>query len=228
MNKEEEYLRSELIRVNRILSEKGLIRSSDGNISARLDHSALLISPSGVYKEAMRPEDLLVVDMDGKVMTSRMGLGPTSEILMHLNAYRLRPDINAVIHAHPPYSTALTIAGQPFPVEYIPEVLIALGDVPTAAYATPGTQGMADSVHDFILDHNCILLSHHGSLTVGTSLEEALIAVERMEHAAYTLWIAQSFGKPIPLPVAELKNLRNIGKTIRDGMLIKKSLQKDP
>jgi L-fuculose-phosphate aldolase len=216
MEKTEYTLRNELILVNRILAERGLIRSSDGNISVRLDANLLLITPSGAYKSAMTPEDLIVVDMDGKVHHARTGLSPTSETLMHLEAFRQRPDINAVIHAHPPFSTALTISGKPFPVEYIPEVLVALGDVPTAAYATPGTQGLADSIHDLILTHDSILLSHHGSLTVGRSLEEALIAVERMEHAAYTLWISQTFGAPIPLPSAELKNLRQIGKKLRE------------
>ncbi|HVM70667.1 MAG TPA: class II aldolase/adducin family protein [Anaerolineales bacterium] len=208
-------LRNELIRINRIVAERGLIRSSDGNISARLDQERLLVSPSGVYKSAMRPEDLIIIDMDGKVREAKEELHPTSETLMHLEAYRQRPDINAVIHAHPPFSTALTISGRPFPVEYIPEVLIALGEVPTADYATPGTQGLADSIHDLILQHNCILLSHHGSLTVGSTLEEALVAVERMEHAAYTLWISQAFGAPIPLAPEELENLRQIGSQLR-------------
>ena len=215
MDKNELLLRNELIRVNRILAERGLIRSSDGNISVRLNRNFLLITPSGVYKSALSPEDLIIIDMKGNVDAAKAGLHPTSETLMHLEAYRQRPDINAVIHAHPPFSTALTIAGEPFPVEFIPEVLIALGDVPTAAYATPGTQALADSVHDLILSHDCILLSHHGSLTVGRSLEEALVAIERMEHAAYTLWISRAFGAPIPLPSAELENLRQIGNHLR-------------
>jgi L-fuculose-phosphate aldolase len=215
MDKNEFRLRKELIRINRILAERGLIRSSDGNISVRMNRNSLLITPSGVYKSSMSPEDLLVMDMNGNVHTKKTGLHPTSETLMHLEAYRQRPDIHAVIHAHPPFSTALTIAGKSFPVEYIPEVLMALGDVPTAAYATPGTQGLADSIHELILSHNCLLLSHHGSLTVGYSLEDALIAVERMEHAAYTLWISQAFGAPIPLLPSELETLRQIGNQLR-------------
>jgi L-fuculose-phosphate aldolase len=215
MDKNEIRLRNEMIQVNRILVERGFIRSSDGNISVRLNCNFLLITPSGVYKSAMSPEDLIVIDMDGDVDEAKAGLQPTSETLMHLEAYRQRPDINAVIHAHPPFSTALTIAGEPFPMNLIPEVLIALGDIPTAAYATPGTQGMADRIHDLILSHDCVLLSHHGSLTVGGRLEKALIAVERMEHAAYTLWISKAFGSPIPLPSAELENLRQIGNQLR-------------
>jgi L-fuculose-phosphate aldolase len=214
MDKNEPALRNELIRVNSILTERGLIRSSDGNISVRLEDALLLITPSGVYKGGMSPDDLIVIDMDGKVHQARTGLRPTTETLMHLEVYRQRPDINAVIHAHPPFSTALTIAGKPFPVEYIPEVLVGLGDIPTAAYATPGTQGLADSIHELIRSHDCILLSHHGSLNAGGNLEEALIALERMEHAAYTLWVSQIFGTPIPLPSVELENLRRIGNPL--------------
>jgi L-fuculose-phosphate aldolase len=217
MEENERALRNELIRINRIVAERGLIRSSDGNISTRLNGNTLLISPSGVYKSSMRPENLILMNMDGEVIEAETGLVPTSETLMHLEVYRQRPDVNAVIHAHPPFSTALTIAGKPFPVEFIPEVLIALGDVPTAAYATPGTQGMAGSIHELILTHNSLLLSHHGSLSVGNTLEEALIALERMEHAAYTLWISQAFGTPVPLPPVELENLREIGNRIRGG-----------
>jgi L-fuculose-phosphate aldolase len=215
MKSNERSLRNELIRANRIVTEQGLIRSSDGNISVRLDRDSVLITPSGVYKRSMAPEDVIEMGMDGKVIRAKVGLNPSSETLMHLEVYRQRPDVNAVIHAHPPFSTALTISGKPFPVEYIPEVLIALGDVPTAVYATPGTRGMADSIHDLILVHNCILLSHHGSITVGKSLAEALIGLERMEHAAHTLWISQAFGMPIPLSTSELENLRRIGDSLR-------------
>jgi L-fuculose-phosphate aldolase len=208
-------LRREMIRVTRILAERGLIRSSDGNVSARLDEQHLLITPSGLYKASMNARDLIVVDMQGNKVIGRPGLDPTSETLMHLEVYRRRPDVRAVIHAHPPYSTALTIAGKPFPIDQIPEVLVALGDVPTAQYATPGTQDLADSIRELVRDHTCILLGHHGSLTVGRSLEAALIAVERMEHAAFTCWISQAFGPAIPLPAEELERLRAIGARMR-------------
>jgi L-fuculose-phosphate aldolase len=210
MDKNELTLRNELIRINHIVAERGLIRSSDGNISARLNSDFLLITPSGLYKYSIGPDDLIMIGLDGKVEQARAGLRPTSETLMHLEAFRQRPDINAVIHAHPPFSTALSIAGKPFPIEYIPEALLGLGDVPTAEYATPGTKDMAERVHKLVLNHDSILLSHHGSLNVGRTLEEALIALERMEYAAYTLWISQTFGTPIPLPSAELENLRQI------------------
>ena len=208
-------LRQEIIRVTRIVANQGLIRSSDGNLSARLDNERFLVTPSGLYKMAMEPDDPIVVDESGKVIEGKSGLKPTSEVGMHLEVYRQRPDIDAVLHAHPPYATALTIAGVPFPTDLLPEVLIALGDVPTAPYATPGTRSLAESIHEPIKEHNAVLLSNHGSITVGKNLEEALIALERLEHAAYTYHLAQELGDLKSIPEAELIRLRGIGNRMR-------------
>ncbi len=208
-------LRQEIIRVTRIVANQGLIRSSDGNLSVRLDDARFLVTPSGLYKMSMEPDDPIIVDQHGEVLIGKPGLKPTSEINMHLEAYRQRPDINAVLHAHPPYTTALTIAGLPFPTDYLPEVLIALGDVPIAKYGTPGTPDLGESIREFVKNHNAVILSHHGSITVGATLEEALIALERLEHAAYTYCLAHGLGDPIPLPSKELAQLRKIGNQIR-------------
>lgn len=204
-------LRQEMIRVTRIVAAQGLIRSSDGNLSVRLEEDRFLVTPSGLHKMSMALDDLVVVNAEGEKLTGKPGLKPTSEINMHLEAYRQRPDIRAILHAHPPYTTALTLVGQPFPTDYLPEVLFALGDVPTANYGTPGTQELADTIKDLIKDHDSVVLSHHGSITVGQTLKEALIALERMEHAAYTYYLAQGLGDPIPLPDEELLKLRGEG-----------------
>jgi len=208
-------LRQEIVRVTRIVANQGLVRSSDGNISLRMDKDRYLVTPSGLYKMSMEPDDPLVVNSQGEVLVGKPGLKPTSELNMHLEAYRQRPDINAVLHAHPPYATALTIAGLPFPTDFLPEVLIALGEVPTAAYGTPGTPQLGESIREHIKYHNSVILSHHGSITLGTTLEETLIALERLEHAAYTYFLAQELGTPIPLPDDELERLRKIGTKIR-------------
>jgi L-fuculose-phosphate aldolase len=216
MNVFSEYqLRQEIIRVTRIVANQGLIRSSDGNLSVRLDEDRFLMTPSGLYKMSMEPDDPIVVNGDGEVLVGKPGLKPTSEINMHLEAFRQRSDINAVLHAHPPYATALTIAGLPFPTDYLPEVLIALGDVPVAEYGTPGTSALAESMQGYIKDHNAVILSHHGSITVGKTLEGALIALERLEHAAYTYYLAHNLSQPVPLPEKELLQLREIGARIR-------------
>lgn len=208
-------LRKEIVRVTRIVANQGLIRSSDGNISVRLDDDRFLVTPSGLYKMAMEPDDPIIVDNRGMVMYGKPGLRPTSEVGMHLEAFRQRPDINAVLHAHPPYASALTIAGIPFPTDLLPEVLIALGDVPTAPYATPGTKALAESIQTLIKEHNTVLLSNHGSISVGITLEETLITLERLEHAAYTYHLARGLGNLHPLPDDELVNLRELGSKLR-------------
>jgi L-fuculose-phosphate aldolase len=211
----EKEARNEIIRVIGIVSGQGLIRSSDGNISIRLDDDYFLVTPSGLYKAALKAADLIIVDWQNKVVKGRPGLLPTSEMLMHLEAHRQRNDIRAVLHAHPPYATALTIAGKAFPLDIIPEVPIALGAVPVAEYATPGTPALAASIREPIMKSNAVLLSHHGSLTVGRTLEEALIALERVEHTAHTYFIAKSFGKVIPIPMDEMERLQEIGRHAR-------------
>ena len=208
----EERARNEIIRVMRIVAGQGLVCANDGNISIRLDENHFLVTPSGLYKMTMEADDLVVVNWQNKVIKGRPGLRPTSEILMHLEAYRLRDDIGAALHAHPPYATALTIAGEAFPMNILPEVPVALGIVPIADYATPGTPAMATSIQKPIAQSNAILLSHHGSLTVGHTLEEALIALERVEHTARTYFIAKSFGKIVPIPADEMERLHEIGR----------------
>jgi len=213
--KSETKARDEIIRVMRIVTNQGLVRSSDGNISIRLDENRFLMTPSGLYKMTMEPDDLLIVDGQNQVLEGRAGLRPTSEALMHLEAYRQRADIMAALHAHPLYATALTIIGESFPLNIIPEVPIALGCVPVADYATPGTPEMAASICGPISRSNSILLSHHGSLTVGRSLEEALIALERMEHTARSYFVARSIGQIIPIPADEMERLQVIGRRVR-------------
>ena len=210
MDEKERSLRQEIVRVMKICTQKRLIESNDGNISCRLDDSRLIITPSGIYKADLQPDDLIIMNLDGTVLQCKPGSRPTSETLLHLESYHQRADINAVLHAHPLHATALTIAGIPFPIDLIPEVLLTLGDVPTAAYATPGTIDMALAIRPFIKTYNTILLSHHGSLSLGKTLIEALIDLERLEHAAESYALAASLGKIIPLPEGELPRLREI------------------
>ncbi|MGB5844931.1 MAG: class II aldolase/adducin family protein [Anaerolineales bacterium] len=208
--KRERKLIKQIVYTNRICVEDGLIRSSDGNISIRLEADRFLISPSGLYKRRLKCKQILVVNGQGELIRGKGSFKPSSELLMHLEAYRQREDINAVLHAHPPYATALTIAGIPFPNDIVPEVLALLGEVATAPYAAPGTQDLALSIRDPIKNHNTVLLSNHGSLTVGKTLEQALIALERMELAAQLYFLAYNLGKINPLPESEIKRLKSL------------------
>jgi L-fuculose-phosphate aldolase len=211
----ERQAREDIIRIMRIVTNQGLVSSNDGNISVRLDENLFLITPSGLYKKSMEPDDLVIVDWQHNVVKGRPGLKPSSELSMHLEAFRQRDDIRAVVHAHPIYATALTIVGEPFPMDIIPETAIGLGYVPVAEYATPGTPEMATSIRDLLPKTKVIMLSHHGSLTLGYTLDEALIALERLEHTAHSYYVAKTFGEIIRLPADELDRLQALGRRVR-------------
>ncbi|MFH1184598.1 MAG: class II aldolase/adducin family protein [Chloroflexota bacterium] len=187
-------LRLALVECGRICYDRGLITSNDGNLSARLDGSRVLITPSGVSKGRMQAEDLLLIDMEGGVIGKESGSHPSSETPMHVEVYRQRPDLRAVIHAHPVFATALTVAGMSFPTDILPETLLLLGEVPVAAYASPSTAEDAEVIRPLIGRHRAILLRQHGTLTCGADLDEALLHLERVEHVAEVFWRARALG----------------------------------
>lgn len=203
----ETKLRIQIARTARQLAEHGLSRSSDGNISVRLSEKHVLITPSGAYKAWLEPQHIVKIDLQGNLV-GRTRRKPSSEYLMHLAVYRQRPDVQAIIHAHPPLSVALTLIGQPFPVEIVPEGLTALKEVPTVPYARPGTAQMGQHLEPYLNDHDVLLLDHHGSLTVGETLEDALIKLERMEAIAQLWMLAKNTGEIVPLPEAEVDRLK--------------------
>lgn len=205
-----DVLRGEMVRICRKLSAKGLIAAADGNVSCRAGENLLLITPSGRSKEAVGPPELLLVDFEGNALE---GEGkPSSELRMHLLAYRRRPDVNAVVHAHPSMLTALTLAGLPFQADALPEVWLTIGPVPTAPYATPCTAEVPESIMPFIDRHRAILLERHGSITLGKDLDEAYMRLEKLEHAAHSLFYAHLLrGRlPEPLPAAALTKLESL------------------
>ena len=194
-------MREELIWVCRQLDEKGLVAATDGNVSCRLGPNRLLITPSGARKGELRPLDLMLMDLDNGGLVAGRGTA-SSEIRMHLLIYRTRPDVMAVVHAHPPLLTAYTLAGVPFRAETLPEVWLTIGPVATAPYATPSTEELAESIRPFIKEHQAILLERHGSLTVGKSLGEAYMRLEKLEHAAHALLYSHLLSGSLPVPLS--------------------------
>lgn len=163
------------------MHDKGYIDATSGNISARLDAHHVLITPGGVAKWLLSPDDLLVVDLDGNIQ----GKGsPTSEMPMHLVCYQQREDIQGVVHAHPPHAVALTIAGIPVQQFIIPEAIVFLGLIPTLPYATPSSEENGERVRQFITQHDVLMLTNHGSLTVADSVWNAYLKLETLEHVA--------------------------------------------
>jgi L-fuculose-phosphate aldolase len=200
-------LRQAIIACGRLCYERRLMTANDGNISVRVDGERVLITASGVSKGRMEAQDLILLDMEGNVLRAAAGRKPSSETPMHLEAYRQRPDIRAVIHAHPIFATTLTVAGHDLPLDVLPEVMLTLGEVPTTAYATPASHEDAEVIRDLIRTHNALLLRQHGSLTVGIHLEEALIHLERVEHVAQVYYQALLLGHVERIPPAALQKL---------------------
>jgi len=194
--KTETRMRRDLMEVCQQLDQRGLIAATDGNVSCRLSDDRILITPSGIRKGELLPLDLVLINLDDGRIISGPGRA-SSEIRMHFLVYRKRPDVQAVVHAHPPMLTAYTLAGIPFRAEVLPEVWLTIGAVPTAPYATPTTEELASSISSLIEQHQAILLERHGSITVGSSLKEAFMRLEKLEHAAHTFFYSYLLsGKP--------------------------------
>ncbi|MBI4799041.1 MAG: class II aldolase/adducin family protein [Desulfarculus sp.] len=201
--------RHELVRFARLAARRGCMVASDGNLSLRLDAQRLLITPSGAIKARLRPADILEVDLQGRLLA---GEGrPSAELGLHLAAYQAQPGTGAVIHAHPPLATALTLAGHNLLIEALPELLYALGEVPTVPYATPGSAELARAAAPCLARSRAVLLARHGTLTVGVDLAQAWALTEKLEHAAGMQIAAASLGGLQPLPPDEQARLKALG-----------------
>ncbi len=203
--RDEAALRRELVAVCRRAYERGMISGTDGNVSARLTHDRILVTPAGANKGHLEPGELVEVDLDGRAV---IGGVPSTEVLLHTVVYRARPDAGGVVHAHAPSCVALTLARIGMDAPVIPEIVGALGRVPTAPYATPGTAGLPASFVPLLVEHDAILLERHGTVTVGSSATQALDRLEMIEHAATILIRAHSVGLVTPMSDDEVRKLR--------------------
>jgi L-fuculose-phosphate aldolase len=200
----EQALKQEMVIVCRMMHQKDLIAALDGNVSVKCgDH--LLTTPSGVNKGFLRMDQIITVDWEGRVVR---GEGqPTSELAMHLAVYRRRSGVQAVIHAHPPLVTAFSIAGVSLEDFILPEVVMSLGVVPTAAYATPTTSEVPESIQGLIERYDALILERHGALTVGSDLMDAYNKMEKLEHSALVILTALQLGRVRQLPPQEVEKL---------------------
>lgn len=198
-------LRRELVEICRRAYQRGMISGTDGNLSARLSEDRVLVTPAGANKGYLEPGDLVEVDLDGRAVA---GGRPSTEVLLHTAVYRHRPDAGGVVHAHPPSCVALTLAKIGMDAPVIPEIVGALGAVPTAPYATPGTPDLPKSFIPLLDGHDAILLERHGSLTLAATLTDAMNRLEMIEHAATILVRAHSIGLVTPMTDAEARALR--------------------
>lgn len=192
-----DVLRRDIVAVCQRLYQRGFIAGTEGNVSALEGPDRLWITPSGHHKGFLQPADLLLIDLHGQVL---FGDGrPSSETPMHLALYRCRPDIRAVVHAHPPLATALTVAGYHLEPPLLPEAVVALGEVPTIPYQMPTTWQFANNVGAAMRQAEAALLENHGSVAVGASLQAAFNKMEIVERAAQILYLAKLLGRVQPL-----------------------------
>jgi len=174
------------------MAQKDMVSATDGNISVRSDTGTVYATRSSVHKGDVSVNDIVEVDMSGKRLS---GAGkPSTELKMHLFIYEARPDVKAVVHAHPTFATAFAASGQSLEKPVFPEVLVMLGRVPLASYATPSTDEVPESIRPYVNDHNAILLANHGAVTFGASLNEAYFMMEKIEHAAKIILYARLLG----------------------------------
>jgi L-fuculose-phosphate aldolase len=198
-------LRREVVAVCRRLYEGGLIAGVDGNVSVRLADDAVLVTPAGVAKVDVGPDDLVEVALGGARRAGERAA--SSEVAVHLRIYRRRPDVVAVVHAHPPTATAFTLADVPFVARALPEIMFQTGDVAVVPYALSGTAALADEFEPFVADHDAFLMAHHGAVTAGPTLASAHQRMESLEHAARILFHARLLGRVSPLTDDQLREL---------------------
>jgi L-fuculose-phosphate aldolase len=202
---EERGAREEIVQVCRRLYERGLIAGSDGNVSVRIASDRLLVTPSGIAKVDLGPGDLVEVSPDGaRVAGTRHA---SSEIGIHLRIYRRRPDVMAVVHAHPPTATGFALAGEDFRSPVLPELIFHMGQVPLVPYATPGTEELADRFEPFVRSFDAFLMANHGATTVGPTLRLAHQRMESLEHGARILLTARLVGRVGTLSEADVRAL---------------------
>jgi len=205
----ERELRQQIVEVGRRIYERGFIAASDGNISARLASGAVLTTPTMACKGRMTEDMLVLVDLEGNKLR-RDERNPSSEFSMHKEIYQLRPDVHAVVHAHPPFGTGFAVANVPLDRPLLSEVILTLGCIPLTAYGTPSTRELSDALKPYILHHDALLLANHGAVTYGPDLETAYYRMETLEHFAKITLVARLVGRPHELPADAVEKLLDV------------------
>src|SRR6266436_7178332 len=207
----ESQLRADVVEVGRRMYARGYTASNDGKISVRLGSDRLVMTPKSVCKGFMTPDMMCITDLDGKKLQGDRD--PSSEMLMHLEVYRQRPDVRAVVHAHPPIAAGFAVAGIPLDRAVLAEVLTTLGSIPIAEYATPSTRELPDAVRKYIKAHDGMLLANHGALTAGSDLFSAYYKMETIEHFAKISLVARLLGRENLIAREELLRLQELRTT---------------
>ena len=201
-----EAQRIEIVKLGRLLHTKGFVAAMDGNISARVNGGMILATPTCMSKGMMEPEDLVLVDLDGRKIEGRREV--SSEIQMHVLIYRMRPEIRGVVHAHPPTATGFAAAGLALDRALVSEIIVALGSVPLANYGTPGTPELLEALEPFIPGNQAILMANHGVVTYSEDVLHAYMHMETVEHFAKISLVAHVLGRQEVLSDENVDKLR--------------------
>ncbi|WP_438434070.1 class II aldolase/adducin family protein [Gorillibacterium sp. sgz500922] len=203
----ERKLRLLICDIGRNLFNKDFIAANDGNISARLNEDEVLATPTGVSKGYLEPHMLVKVNLNGDILEAADGYRPSTEVKMHLRVYRELPEMGGVVHAHPPFATAFAIKGEPLTKMMMPESVIAMGDIPLAAYGTPSTEEVPDSLVPFFGKKSAVLLESHGAITWGKDVMAAYMNMERLEYTAKLSFLTRLIDGERELPPKRIEEL---------------------
>ncbi len=203
-----EEIKQQICEVGHRLYDHGFVAANDGNISVKVSDNEFYCTPTGVSKGSLTPDMIIRIDAKGNKIEGV--LNPSSEIKMHLRVFRERPDVNAVVHAHPPVATAFTVAGIPLDRYILPEAVLTIGDIPTCTYGTPSTMEIPDSLMPYIQEHDAFMLKNHGALTVGNTLTRAMFTMEEVEFNANIFKIALDLGHIEEIPENEMLKLMEL------------------
>ena len=204
---EESLARKTIIEIGKLMYERGYVVSSDGNVSIRLDENRVIASPTMTCKGRMTEDGLAITDMDGKALNDKRA---SSELAMHLLVYKMRPDISAVCHAHPPHGTAFAVAGLAIDQPILSEVILTLGCVPLAEYGTPSTTELTEAMRPLVKHHNALLMANHGAVAYGADIWQAFDRLETLEHTARIAILARLLGGSRNLPADAIEKLINV------------------
>ena len=205
-------IKKEICDVGHKLWLKGFVAANDGNISVKINDHEYYCTPTGVSKGSLTPDMIIKVDENGKKIEGK--LNPSSEIKMHMRVYQKRPDVTAVVHAHPPVATAFTVADIDLDQYILPEAVLTIGNVPTCDYGTPSTMEIPDSLDPFLQNHDAFLLRNHGALTVGCNLNKAFFVMEEVEFNAVICKHAMDLGAVHEISNEQLKKLMDLRKAM--------------
>ncbi len=200
--------RKEIVEIGRRCYDRGFVAATDGNMSCRVGGDLIAATPAGLCKGMLAADDIVILDAAGRRVEGHREA--SSEILLHLEIYKERPDVGGVVHAHPPTATGFAVARMPLAECVLPEVITTLGNVPLAPYATPSTDEVPESIRPKLRDYNAFLLANHGTVTLGATLLEAYFTLEKVEQFARVMLVARQLGRVSVLTEDDVKKLTTV------------------